>query len=62
MNFKAIAAGAVSGFASAVVVDLNAWSKAPEGSAFSWVLAFKRWVAGAITGALAALGIGDLGA
>lgn len=61
MNFRAIVAGAVSGFASAVVVDLNAWSKAPEGSAFSWGLAFKRWVAGAVTGALASLGIGEVG-
>lgn len=61
MNWKQVIAGAVSGFFSAVVVDLNAWSKAPEGSSFSWPLAVKRWVAGAVTGAMAGLGMGELG-
>ena len=54
MNWKAIVAGAVSGFVSSVVIDLNAWSKSD--GAFNWLLAFKRWVAGAVSGATAAAG------
>lgn len=52
-----ILAAAISGFASALVVDLSAWSKAPSGSPFDWKLAFQRWVAGAVTGALAGAGM-----
>lgn len=59
MNWKQITAGAVSGFVAAFVVDLNAWSKAKEGEPFSWVLAVKRWIAGAVSGATAALGMGQ---
>lgn len=61
MDFKAITAGAVCGFASAAMTDFNAWQKFkaksdnPEDQ-FSWSLAFKRWVAGAMTGAFAAAG------
>lgn len=59
MNWKQITAGAVSGFVAAFVVDLNAWSKAKEGEPFYWPLAVKRWIAGAVSGATAALGMGQ---
>lgn len=42
--------GAVSGFASAFLVDLHAWSKAGPTAAFDWALAAKRWVSGAVSG------------
>lgn len=58
MSWKAIIAGAVSGFVSAAIIDVNAWSK-QEGP-FNWVLAFKRWIAGAISGATAAAGWSQL--
>lgn len=57
-----IAAGAAIGFLSAVIVDVRKWSKWPKGTKFDWGEAFKTWVAGAATGAGAALGIGTLGA
>ena len=59
MNGKAIIAGAVAGFVSALVVDLNAWSKHKsknEDDKFSWNLAVKRWMAGGATGAATAAG------
>lgn len=59
MDLKKIIAGAVSGFVAAFAVDMNAWAKA-KGAAFDWMLAFKRWVSGATTGALAALGMGQI--
>lgn len=58
-DVRKLIAGAVSGFFSAFVVDLHAWSKA-GGAAFDWGLAVKRWVAGAVTGLTAAMGIGAL--
>ena len=54
MDTKKIIAGAVSGFVAAFVVDLHAWSKNDK---FDWGIAFKRWVAGAVTGAMGALGM-----
>ena len=58
---KKVASGAISGFVSAFLIDLNAWSKSEgedgEMEPFSWKLAIKRWVAGAASGAVAALGI-----
>lgn len=60
MDIKAVIAGAVSGFVSALVIDISAWSKStPKGEAnapFDWGLALKRWVAGAMTGGMAAMG------
>lgn len=62
MNYKNIIGGAVGGFIAAFVIDLNAWSKSTdsdgEQTKFSWKLAIKRWVAGAVSGALGASGIG----
>lgn len=57
MNWKTMVAGAVGGFLSAVVVDLNAWSK--SGGEFDWGLALKRWLAGAVSG-LVGGGAGEL--
>lgn len=54
---RSIIAAAVGGFLAAMVVDINAWSRS-DGQ-FDWGLAAKRWVAGAITGALSGLGITD---
>lgn len=59
MNNKTVIAGAVSGFVSAFLVDLHAWSQSEE--KYNWTKAFKRWVAGAVSGAAAAAGMGSLG-
>ena len=60
MNGKVLIAGAVSGFVGALVIDMNAWSKStPKGvknKTFDWGLAFQRWLAGAGSGAAAAMG------
>lgn len=58
MDIKAVIAGAVSGFVSALVIDVSAWSKSnkKDGSAFDFKLAFQRWIAGAMTGGMAAMG------
>lgn len=60
MDIKLIIGGGLTGFLSAAIVDINAWSKStPKGeknTAFDWGLAFRRWVAGAITGATTAAG------
>lgn len=55
MSLHKVFAGAVSGFAAAFVIDLHAWTRTP--GKFDWSLAFKRWVAGSITGVMAAAGI-----
>lgn len=60
MNWKQILAGAVSGFAAAFVVDLQAWSKVKADEAFDWGIAFKRWVSGAVSGATAGFGMGQI--
>lgn len=57
-DYKKIIAGAVSGFVGALVTDLHAWSTG--GGSFDWILALKRWIAGAITGATTAAGLGAL--
>lgn len=59
MDTKKLLAGAVSGFVAAFLVDLNAWSKS-KGAKFDFMLGFQRWVAGAVSGAMAALGMGQL--
>lgn len=48
--------GAATGFVVALGVDINAWAKA-NGPAFDWGLAVKRWLAGAVGGALSAFGL-----
>ena len=60
MNQKTIVAGAISGFVSALLVDLHAWADT-EDAAFNWRKAFKRWVGGAISGAAAGAGFGSIG-
>ena len=57
INWKNVIGGAVSGFLAAVLVDVDAWRK--SSGAFDWGLALKRWVSGAIAGALAGAGIGS---
>ena len=58
MNSKLLIAGAVTGFLGALVTDINAWSR--SGDAFIWSLAVKRWIAGAVSGALGAAGLSGL--
>lgn len=58
MDYKKILAGAFSGFVAAALVDIHAWSKT-EGP-FGWKLAAKRWIAGAVSGAAAAIGIASV--
>lgn len=63
LDAKKIVAGAVAGFVSALVIDVNAWSKTDLGTGkkrFDWMLAFKRWVAGAVSGVVVASGLGQL--
>lgn len=59
MDLKKLIAGAVSGFVAAVLVDIHAWSVGQ--GAYDWAKAFKRWVAGAISGASAAAGLTVIG-
>ena len=61
-DFKKILAGAIAGFCAGVIVDVKKWAKWPKGTPFDWNEAFKTWVAGAVSGATAALGIGVTGA
>ena len=56
---KKIIAGAFAGFVSAFGVDIHSWSLAPKGSPFDWGTAVKRWVGGAVAGAMVAIGIGQ---
>lgn len=56
MNVKALIAGAVSGFLAAFVVDLRKWSTST--GPFDWMVAAKSWLAGAISGAIGAAGLG----
>ncbi len=55
IDTKKLIAGAVSGAVAALVVDITAWAKSSE--PFDWGLAFKRWVAGAVSGVAAAFGM-----
>ena len=57
---KKVIAGALSGFVSAFLVDLNAWKSNEAIEHFNWALAIKRWLAGAVSGALTGLGLGQL--
>jgi hypothetical protein len=46
--------GMLIGFASAVLVDLDAWHK---GLKFDWDVAAKRWLIGMVTGLFGAAGL-----
>lgn len=63
MTMKPIFAGAVSGLLSAMIVDyqaFRAWATQNVGWDFSWRVALTRWAFGAVSGALAALGLGGV--
>ena len=53
-----LAIGLLGGLAGAVVTDLHAYSAAPDGAPFAWRKAVARWIAGALTGAMTAAGLG----
>ena len=53
---KKVIASALAGFLGAVVVDLDKW-KTADSDHFDWKLALKRWIQGAVTGAITALGM-----
>jgi hypothetical protein len=59
MNYKLIVAGALGGLLAAIAVDVNAWAKSDD-KPFDWGLAVKRWIAGAMSGAAGAFGLGAL--
>lgn len=58
MTTRSILVGAVSGFVAAALVDLHAWSDGA--GAFEWGLALKRWITGAISGAVTAAGLTEV--
>lgn len=64
IDLKKVLAGAVSGFVAAAIADLDAWrdGRDPDGGlpGFDWAKAFRRYVAGLVSGAMAALGMGQL--
>lgn len=59
-QLKKVVAGTLSGFVSAFLVDLNAWKSNEAMEHFNYALAIKRWLAGAVSGALTGLGFGQL--
>lgn len=48
--------GAALGLVSAIAFDVQKWSE-QAGAEFNWKIALPRWVKGAVTGALGALGV-----
>jgi hypothetical protein len=59
MDAKKIGIAALGGFLSAVVVDLGKWKQTPD-LKYDWLLALKNWLAGAVTGAVAGMGVGQV--
>ena len=56
-----IVRGALSGLVAAATVDLHAflgWKSVQEAATYNWSTAIFRWAQGAVTGALAAAGVG----
>jgi hypothetical protein len=53
--------GAIAGFLAAAAIDFQAfrtWKSFDDAHAYNWRLAAWRWLQGAVTGALVALGLG----
>jgi hypothetical protein len=48
--------GAALGLVGAIAFDVQKWNE-QSGTAFDWKIALPRWVKGAVTGALGALGV-----
>jgi len=60
MDLERLAVYALSGFLSAIVIDLDAYVKAKKenpSKEFDWQLAAVRWIKGIIAGALAGAGL-----
>lgn len=57
MTMNNIWTGTLGGFVAAALIDVHAFMTSPS-NVFDWQLMFKRWVAGAMAGALTALGTG----
>jgi hypothetical protein len=55
MTHEKLIAGAITGFLTAVLVDLDAWRVA--GGSFNWQKALYRGIGGAIAGVTAAAGL-----
>lgn len=55
-EIKKIVATAIASFLGAVITDIDKWKKS-ESDKFDWELAIKRWVKGAILGAMTGLGM-----
>lgn len=58
-----IVAGAITGTVSAALVDFAAfrsWKSAQDALGYQWKLAAWRWFQGAVSGAVAALGLGTV--
>ena len=58
MNQTALVIGIVAGFVGACAVDLHAYGTSADGSPFNWRKAIARWIAGGLSGALTAAGLG----
>lgn len=61
MNWHTIGQGALSGFATAALVDFAAfrsWKSVQEARQYDWKIAGWRWFQGIVVGALMAAGFG----
>lgn len=62
-QLKLLIAGVLSGVASAIVIDLQAfrsWKSFGDAYKYDWQLAAWRWFQGAVLGGLSVFGIGQV--